>query len=237
MSGGLEGAAGRCDGGNGPASAPLQLGVVSDHREFWSEISSLGKKAGLALAGPFPTAAAATRLSEARPTLAVIQTAAKDGEALELVGLLGGRSPPLRSVVVTDAVSGAYVAQAVAAGVGGIVLRPLRLPEFVTAIQAAARSGLYLAAGAVRVLSENWATRRVVCCRDTHLTPRELEILRLEATGFLYKEIADKLGLSEHTVNNHLYAIRQKLGVHTAIEAIHHVFCAGCAKFATARPA
>jgi DNA-binding NarL/FixJ family response regulator len=53
------------------------------------------------------------------------------------------------------------------------------------------------------------------------LTPRELEVLKLQARGFIYKEIAAKLHLSEHTVNNHLYSIRQKLHAHNTIEAIN----------------
>jgi DNA-binding NarL/FixJ family response regulator len=53
------------------------------------------------------------------------------------------------------------------------------------------------------------------------LTSREVEVLKLQAQGLLYKEIAAKLHLSEHTVNNHLYSIRQKLHVHNAIEAVN----------------
>ncbi len=56
------------------------------------------------------------------------------------------------------------------------------------------------------------------------LTPREQELLDLLAAGLLYKEIADRLGLSLHTVNNHLYSIRQKLGAHTVIEAINRAY-------------
>ncbi len=59
------------------------------------------------------------------------------------------------------------------------------------------------------------------------LTPREKEILELQARGLLYKEIAVKLHVSEHTVNNHLYSIRQKLHAHNAIEAINAAFRLG----------
>ena len=53
------------------------------------------------------------------------------------------------------------------------------------------------------------------------LTTRENEVLGLQAEGLLYKEIADRLHIKQGTVNNHLYAIRQKLGVHNGIEAIN----------------
>ena len=56
------------------------------------------------------------------------------------------------------------------------------------------------------------------------LTAREREVLRLEARGFSYKLIAAQLRISEHTVNNHLYNARQKLGARSAFEAIQCVW-------------
>ncbi len=45
------------------------------------------------------------------------------------------------------------------------------------------------------------------------LTPRELEIARLAATGFTDKVIAERLHLSPRTVQNKLYTVYAKLGV------------------------
>lgn len=53
------------------------------------------------------------------------------------------------------------------------------------------------------------------------LTVREKEILTLISRGFLSKEIADKLGLSIYTVNNHRKNIWTKLEVDNAVEAIN----------------
>ncbi|TFH68251.1 helix-turn-helix transcriptional regulator [Cellulomonas sp. HD19AZ1] len=46
-----------------------------------------------------------------------------------------------------------------------------------------------------------------------HLTPRELEIARLVARGATNRQIADRLLVSERTVDNHVYRIFRKLGV------------------------
>lgn len=56
---------------------------------------------------------------------------------------------------------------------------------------------------------------------EAGLTRRELEILKLTATGFGANEIAEKLNLSLHTVKNHLKAIYAKLEVSGRTEAIH----------------
>lgn len=52
------------------------------------------------------------------------------------------------------------------------------------------------------------------------LTPREREILDQLAKGYLYKEIADRLGISLDTVRNHLRKVYEKLHVHSRTEAV-----------------
>lgn len=56
------------------------------------------------------------------------------------------------------------------------------------------------------------------------LTPRELEVLDKVAQGDQNKNIAFKLGLSEHTIKIHLHNIIQKLGVHNRTEAAAKYF-------------
>ncbi|WP_376792071.1 LuxR C-terminal-related transcriptional regulator [Thermoflexus sp.] len=52
------------------------------------------------------------------------------------------------------------------------------------------------------------------------LTPREIEVLRLLAEGLANKEIAARLGISEHTVKFHISSIYGKLGVVNRAEAV-----------------
>lgn len=63
--------------------------------------------------------------------------------------------------------------------------------------------------------------------RDVELTPRELEVLRLSATSAASSAIADQLGISRATVNNHMQHILRKLDAHTRLEAIRKAERAG----------
>jgi DNA-binding NarL/FixJ family response regulator len=53
------------------------------------------------------------------------------------------------------------------------------------------------------------------------LTRREIEVLELLGTGLPVKMVADRLGLSVHTVNQHLRQIYQKLDVHNRVAALN----------------
>ncbi len=52
------------------------------------------------------------------------------------------------------------------------------------------------------------------------LAPRELEVLRLVASGRGTQQIADQLGISPHTVRNHVRHFRRKLDARTKLEAV-----------------
>jgi DNA-binding CsgD family transcriptional regulator len=52
------------------------------------------------------------------------------------------------------------------------------------------------------------------------LTPRELEVVRLLASGCSYCQMAIRLGISPHTIVSHVKNAYRKLDVHTAAAAV-----------------
>jgi DNA-binding NarL/FixJ family response regulator len=52
------------------------------------------------------------------------------------------------------------------------------------------------------------------------ITPRETDVLRMLAEGLVNKDIATRLGISEHTVKFHISSILDKLGASTRTEAV-----------------
>lgn len=59
------------------------------------------------------------------------------------------------------------------------------------------------------------------------LTLREEAILRLLAEGMIYKEVADRMGISPHTVHGHIKNIYEKLHVHHRAEAVRRAIALG----------
>jgi DNA-binding CsgD family transcriptional regulator len=55
---------------------------------------------------------------------------------------------------------------------------------------------------------------------STHLTPRQMTVLRQLAAGKSTSHIAEALGISTETVRNHIRGITARLGVHSRLEAV-----------------
>ena len=60
-----------------------------------------------------------------------------------------------------------------------------------------------------------------------HLTPREIEVLRLIALGDSSKEVARKLGISFKTAHSHRQRIMGKLGVHESTALVRYAIRIG----------
>ncbi|RYE34603.1 MAG: response regulator transcription factor, partial [Sphingobacteriales bacterium] len=58
-------------------------------------------------------------------------------------------------------------------------------------------------------------------CKTYQLTTREVEIVLLMRRGYKYKDIADRLFISEKTVTKHVQNIFEKVGVSNKVELIH----------------
>ena len=74
---------------------------------------------------------------------------------------------------------------------------------------------------AMRGCSHRCTTAKGKSCLEP-LTARELEVLRLLSDGMTNKEIASRLGITEHTIKFHVNAILGKLSAETRTEAVVH---------------
>ena len=106
----------------------------------------------------------------------------------------------------------------VQAGALGYLLKEEAPAAIVDAVRAAARGeGRWSAAVASRLAA--WAVRPAASEANADLTSRELEVVRLLASGWDNQRIGQELHISEHTVRFHLRNIREKIGVQTRTEA------------------
>lgn len=141
--------------------------------------------------------------------------------------------PKAQVVALPVAEIGEDVIACAEAGVSAYVTHDASTDDLVATIQRVARGELLCSPGVaaalmrrVGALASDRAPAAAAGLRHTaHLTPREVEILRLLDNGSSNKEIATTLGIALSTVKNHMHAVFEKLGVQgrgAAVAAAHH---------------
>jgi len=113
-----------------------------------------------------------------------------------------------------------HIFNALAAGATGYLLKQTPPAELLAAIRDVHGGGSPMSSHIARKIVQSFQ-RPLPAARDTdNLSPRESEVLDLLAKGYLYKEIADKMGLSYATVHTHIRHIYEKLHVRSRTEAV-----------------
>ena len=109
--------------------------------------------------------------------------------------------------------------QAFSAGVSSYLLKECDKEEIIEAIHTTVGGDRFICGKILSVLTAeeeikmNPAQVKLSTCEGSVVTERELDIIRLIAEGYSNKQIADKLFLSQHTVNTHRKNVMAKLGV------------------------
>jgi len=161
------------------------------------------------LAGSFPDLAS---VDELRPNV-VLAAVPFD----ELAPPHDGHAPPI--VLVSDEAQPGWTLEAVRLGVRAVLARDASPGEVLAAVGAASHGMAAIDPGELEALltASNAPT---MAAEPSVLTPRELEVLRMMAEGAANKNIAWKLGISEHTVKFHVASILGKLHAATRTEAV-----------------
>ena len=160
-----------------------------------------------------------------RPDVVLMDIRMPELDGLEATRqIMAGGADGTRVLILTTYDLDHYVYAALTAGASGFLLKDVT-PEHLVASVRLVRSGDALLAPTItRRLIERFAPRdeaKATRHRDlSELTPRELEVLRLLATGLSNAELADRLTLSSTTVKTHVARILSKLGLRDRVQAV-----------------
>lgn len=120
-------------------------------------------------------------------------------------------------------------------GVNAFLTKYCDEEEIVSAIYACVKDEKYLCTKVVNILIED-EKEHAGNCEPTNLTPREIEIVKLVASGLKTKDIAEQLHLSPHTVNTHRKNILKKLDLSSGSELVLYAVRTGLIETETSRP-
>ncbi|HTO94605.1 MAG TPA: response regulator transcription factor [Bacteroidota bacterium] len=123
-------------------------------------------------------------------------------------------------VLLADDPAGEWIAEALASGASAVLPRSVTATELTAALRAASAGLIVIHRDASGMLAGMRGAANERESSGEALTPREITVLRTMGEGLSNKEIAARLGISEHTVKFHVAAILAKLGAASRTEAV-----------------
>ena len=167
-------------------------------------------------------AEAAALLASDLPDVVVTDVRLPDGTGLELVRRLRERAPAVGIVVLTMYAGDDQLFAALEAGASAFVAKDAPADDVVAAARHAVISPRSFSSAN---LAE--AMRRRMSPKGPHLSPREMEVLKLLSEGHGVASIARTLFVSESTAKTHISKIYEKLGAANRAQAIMNAIRAG----------
>ncbi len=132
--------------------------------------------------------------------------------------------PTVRAVMLVDSSKREMVLDAFRAGARGILSRNESTDRLAKSVRSVHQGQIWAntqqMAIAVEALSSSREVHAVDAAGLSLLSKRETEVVRCLAQGLTNREIAEKLGLSQHTVKNYLFRVFDKLGVSSRVELL-----------------
>ena len=152
-------------------------------------------------------------IGEVRPDVLLLDINMPEKNGLEVLQELNLTKKRPKILILTVHNEGDYLLKAVEIGVDGYVLKDSESAELKKAIQTVVSGETYIQPDLIPALNSKRVERDSDKDKIDNLTRRELQVLKLLAVGSYNKEIAEKLGISERTVKNHVSNIFKKLEV------------------------
>ena len=172
---------------------------------------------------------AVARAARTDPAVILMDIRMPELDGLEATRRILAANDAARVLILTTFGLDEYVYEALCAGASGFVLKDDPPEQLISAVRTvAAGNALLSPAVTKRVIRQFTRIPRPVRPRELgELTERELEILRLIATGLSNAEIGRQLFIGETTVKTHVTHILQKLGLRDRVQAVVLAYQAG----------
>jgi DNA-binding NarL/FixJ family response regulator len=209
---------------NSNEAASTRVLLVDDHDLFRTGLRNLLEERGVLVAGEAAQGADAVRLvREVAPDVVVMDLNMPGMSGIEAIRQIASIAPLTRVLVLTISDQDDDVLHAILAGACGYLLKDSSVDDLIRGISAAAvGESLVSPAIAGKVLQQVRATAGSPEAEETiraELSERELDVLKLIASGKDNATIAAQLHISPKTVKNHISNILMKLQIENRIQA------------------
>jgi two-component system, NarL family, nitrate/nitrite response regulator NarL len=212
--------------------SPIRVVIADDHPIFLAGLRKLLETdPDVAVVGEATGGREAIALvGSLHPDVVLLDVAMPHVNGLDVLRELASEISRLRVVLLTASIDPADMMVALRLGAAGILMKTAATELLFKCLRAVTSGEYWIGRDTVASLVDALAKLQAPVPeserRPFGLTPRELEVLALVATGASNKHIALQLGLSEETVKHHVTRIFEKTGQSSRVELA--LFAAHC---------
>ncbi|HXP60444.1 MAG TPA: response regulator transcription factor [Dongiaceae bacterium] len=201
---------------------PITVSIVEDNEQLRGTLARvIGRAEGFRCVSQYGTAEAALEgLPKDGPQVVLMDIHLPGMDGVECVRQLKPRLPATQVLMLTVYEDTDTIFNALAAGAAGYLLKRTKSADLLEAIREVQRGGSPMTTHIARKVIQSFQKTGPSPQPTENLSEREQEVLDCLSHGFLYKEIADKLGISYETVHTYIRRIYEKLQVRTRTEAV-----------------
>jgi DNA-binding NarL/FixJ family response regulator len=172
-------------------------------------------------------AAAIKTVREKNPDVLVMDISMPEMNGLKATRKLKAEFPQIKILTLTSHSDDSFLEQLIAAGASGYVLKQSAPAELVNAIRTVGGGNAYLDSSLTGKVMGGFAGRGIRGDRQSDVSTRESEVLRLIALGYSNKEIASQLDLSVKTVEAHKANAMRKMNMRGRIDIVRYAILQG----------
>jgi DNA-binding NarL/FixJ family response regulator len=204
-----------------PTQESVRVVLVDDHAIWRGGVRSMLEGTEFTVVAEASSGREAlAMIAESDPRIVLLDIRMAGGDGLDALQEIKRLHPRVAVVMLTTYDNPTYMARAVAGGAAGYLLKGIEYDDMLAALRAVAGGEMLLAAEDLsRSLRGITAGTPGMNDLVEPLTDRELEVLRLVATGLNNRGIAAVLFVAESTIKTHVEHIIGKLGVSDRVQA------------------
>jgi DNA-binding NarL/FixJ family response regulator len=201
---------------------PITISIVEDNEKFRTTLARVLNRAdGFQCISQYGSAEEALKgLPQDKPEVVLMDINLPGINGVECVRQLKQLLPGVQVMMLTVYEDTDNIFKALAAGATGYLLKRTSQAELLDSIRELHRGGSPMTTHIARKVVSSFQQSAPAAAATENLSPREQEVLDYLAKGFLYKEIAEKMGIGYETVHTYIRRIYEKLQVRTRTEAV-----------------